>query len=42
MISEKNYITGVNWIYIYRANLGVMDDNTDIIQAGMELKIPAL
>jgi hypothetical protein len=42
MISEKYYKTGVNWIYIYRANLGVIGDNPDIIQAGMELKIPAL
>jgi nucleoid-associated protein YgaU len=42
MISEKYYKTGVNWIYIYRANMGVIGDNPDIIQAGMELKIPAL
>ncbi len=42
MISEKYYKTGVNWIYICRANLKVIGDNPDIIQAGMELKIPAL
>lgn len=41
MISEKNYKTGVNWIYIYRANLGVIGDNPDIIQPDMELKNPA-
>jgi len=42
MISEKYYETGVNWLYIYRANLGVIGDDPDIIQAGVELKIPAL
>ncbi len=42
MISEKYFKTGVNWVYIYRANMDVIGDDPDIIQAGMELKIPAL
>ena len=42
IISEKYYKTGVYWIYILRANLGVIGDKSDIIQPGMDLKIPAL
>jgi nucleoid-associated protein YgaU len=42
MISEKHYKTQANWIYIYRANMDVIGDNPNVIQPGMELKIPAL
>lgn len=41
MISEKYYKTQANWILIYRANMDVIGDNPNVIQPGMELKIPA-
>lgn len=41
-ISEKYYKTAANWVYIYRANMDVIGDNPNVIQPGMDLKIPVL
>jgi hypothetical protein len=41
-LSDLYYKTQVNWTTIYRANLGVIGEDPNLIMPGMELRIPVL